>query len=201
MSGIALTIQAGELEAIRASVEALHGAAASDKIRLEMGFGIMQVIRNHFDQLAQDSQHHQTGASLGAERTGFYEKAREGTHEPQLEAGGVSVSIDAQGIAQRLFGGTIQARPGGFLTIPAIAIAYGKRAREFDLRLVVFGDTGLAALVSKTGAGDEGDVYYWLVRSVTQAADPTVLPTEAEMTDAAKTNALAFIEQVWGKAA
>ncbi len=198
---VTLTIKADDLQAIRDSVEELRGAAAGNEVKSEMGFALKEVVQRHFVALAQDSEHHQTAASLGAERTGFYEKARQGTHDPQVDGEGVSVSIDSRGIAQRYFGGTISARPGSFLTIPALAIAYGKRAREFDLRLVIFGDTGLAALVAKGGPEDESNVYYWLVRSVTQKDDPTVLPEASEMADGAKSNALAYIEKVWGKAA
>ncbi len=199
MSGVALTIQADDLQAIRDSVETLHGAVTGDDVLRVIGHAMTETVRRHFAELAQDAQHHQTAQSLGADRSGFFEKARQGTHDAQLEEGGVSVSIDARGIAQRYFGGTIEARPGSYLTIPAIAIAYGKRAREFDLRLVLFGDTGLAALVSKSVPADESNVYYWLVRSVTQAADPTILPEESEIIDAAKQNALGFIEAVWEK--
>ena len=194
-----ITIKSDDLQGVIRDVEKLRGAVAGDDVREVMGFAIQEVVQRHFSVLASDAQHHQSALSLGADRTGFYEEARAGTHDPKIEGGGVSVSIEKAGIAQRYFGGTIAATPGSYLTIPALAIAYGKRAREFDLRLVIFGATGLAALVGKGGPEDESNVYYWLVRTVTQAADPTVLPTEEEMTETARDRAADYIEQVWGK--
>jgi len=199
-AGVSITVHAESLDQAVKDVERLKGAAGGQQVRSEMGFAIMQTVRRHFSQIAQDAEHHESAQSLGADRTGYYERARAGTQEPVIEGEGVSVSVALAGIAQRYFGGVVHARPNSFLTIPALAIAYGKRAREFDLRLIIFGDTGLAALVSKSVAKpSEGEVYYWLVRSVTQKGDPTILPTDEEMVDAAKQNALAYIDQVWGR--
>ena len=96
------------------------------------------------------------------------------------------------GIAQRYFGGDIDAKAGGYLTIPALAAAYGRRAREFDLRFVIFGNTGKVALLDA-----EGEVYYWLVRHVTQSGDATILPTEEEVIVAAKKAAGDYMDAVW----
>src|SRR5262245_3533786 len=101
MSGIALNIDAKDLQILRDRVTKLHGEADGENVRRVMGFAIKEVIQKYFAKIAQDSQHHVTSQSLGAERTGFYELAMQGTHDPQLEAGGVSVSIEKEGIAQR----------------------------------------------------------------------------------------------------
>ena len=123
---------------------------------------------------------------LGGSRTHFYASAAKGTNYTLLPDG-VKVGINQVGIRQRYYGGTITAgkgishttgRPTQFLTIPAIAAAYGQRASAFsgDLRLSLNRYKTKGALVNKAGT-----VYYWLVKSVTQQADPTVLPTDDEI--------------------
>lgn len=188
MSGVALTIESDDLDKIVALSRDLQEELTSSDLLLIAGRAIRGVTKEHFEMLSRDSTHHQIAQSLGAAPTGFYEEASRAVQEPVVEGTDiVSISINGpEGLAQRYFGGTIEARPGSYLTIPARAEAYGHRAGEFaNLKLIIFGDTGLAALVEKDAPQDEGSVFYWLVRSVTQASDPTVLPTEEELTDAA----------------
>jgi hypothetical protein len=71
--------------------------------------------------------------------------------------------------------------------------------------------SGAGALVSKeapegtrrtrvAGSSQQlGLIFFWLVKQVTQQPDPTVLPTEDEMTEAAVKNAEEYIEGVWSK--
>jgi hypothetical protein len=195
-AGVSMTVEAGDLQRMIAEVEKMRGAVESDKIKSEMGFAVMQTVREHFALIAQDDEHHKSANSLGADRTGFYERARQNTQQPTVVPEGVVVSILQAGIAQRYFGGDIDAKPGGYLTIPALAAAYGRRAREFDLRFVIFGKTGKAALLDA-----EGSVYYWLVRHVTQSGDATILPTEEEMIVAAQKAAGDYMDAVWSNQA
>jgi len=117
----------------------------------------------------------------------------------------VRIGMGTVGLRQRLLGGTITAgrniskfsgKPTKYLTIPARAEAYGKRSFDFSNLRVLFGRGGKAiALVEadatkvelgpknrKTGArsystqATGGAVMFWLVTSVTQQADPSVLP-------------------------
>jgi hypothetical protein len=197
MSGALVTIESDEIDRLIADVSKLQDETASDKMKSEMGFSVMQLVRAHFAEIAQDSQHHESARSLGAQPSGFYESARNNTQEPEIVSEGVSISVMQIGVAQRYYGGTINARPGSYLTIPALAIAYARRAREFDLRFVIFKSTGLAALLLKGAPSDEGSVYYWLVKSVTQKADPTIIPTDEEITDAASQGASNYLNAVW----
>jgi hypothetical protein len=163
--------------------EVLHRAVAASSLEL---------FRGHLIQLNTERPN-----QLGGKRTSFYADAARNTHAAVLPDG-VLLSILKEGIRQRWLGGTIKAKPGSWLTIPARAEAYGRRARSFnDLRFVLLtGDeSGGAALVRnetttlkrkkdrKTGkvsyvAGEErgGEVMYWLRKSVTQRPDPTVIP-------------------------
>lgn len=140
--------------------------------------------------------------SLGGERTNFYAHAAESVTHHAVDGAAV-VSIGWQGIRQRFYGGTITPQDKQWLTIPARSETYGHTAREFsNLRFVLFsGQT--AALVKSSGfeqtesvdaAGnvsvtprkkralkDEGLVMFWLVKSVTQAPDRSVLPSDEEL--------------------
>jgi hypothetical protein len=210
-------------------VAAIHDELGRAEVRKVMGRAVAQVLKDHFYGLASDAQHHSSADSLGANRTGFYERAAKAVQQPNIENDGFTVSINQVGIAQRLFGGTIEPTTTQWLAIPARTESYGRRPREFDnLKFILF-PSGSAALVADSAhsvAGEgfsdkvrggtgvrgargaarqiphsEGLVYFWLVKKVVQQADPTVLPKEEEMTDPALENARAYVERIWGRAA
>lgn len=194
MSGIGITVKSDELTKLYVLADELAGADRATELLNRMGEVLQETVRAHFEALAGDSAHHKSSEALGAERTGFYEEAARNVQSPQIEGGGVAVSVDHAGLAQRYFGGDIHAKEGGFLTIPARAEAYGHRAREFDnLQLIIF-PSGAGALIAKgavTQRGKRGaaaqfdsegsEVFFWLVRQVHQEADPTVLPDDDEI--------------------
>jgi len=139
---------------------------------------------------------------LGGKRTNFFSQAAKAT-SATAEGGTVKVNVAHVGIRQRVEGGTIRPTNGRkFLTIPARSEAYGTRAKEHPFLVPIFFRSGAGALVeadrSDLGARDEalsgrrrgdepaaaefergGGVWFWLVKSVTQRPDPTVLPDRA----------------------
>lgn len=202
MSGVGFTLKSKDLASLPLQLEKLRVGLKSGEIQLLMGTAIREVVREHFYVLQNDSAHHETARALGANPTGLYLQAADATQAPTQEGDGVSISINQQGIAQRLHGGDIEARPGSAITIPARAEAYGKRASEFDnLKLIVFATLDLAALVDKDDEESEGLVYYWLVQRVHQDPDPTVLPEDAEMIDPAIEEARDFVDLLWERKA
>lgn len=147
--------------------------------------------------------------ALGGRRTHFYARAGKATSYA-VHDNGVTISVNQTGIAQRYFGGTIEAAPGHLLTIPARAEAHGRRAREFNNLEMLFGRNGPYALAEREAinisykrgkkSGDRDSkikigekvgsgIFYWLVKSVTQEPDPTVLPDEPSILTAALTAA------------
>lgn len=199
MSAIRIDLTS-ELPKARELAEELGKAIESGDVRQLMGRAIAGALKDHFVKLAHDSQHHESASSLGAAPTGFYSEAQSAVQQPNIESDGFSVSINQRGLAQRIFGGPITPTTGTYLTIPARAESYGKRAGEFDnLKFILF-PSGLAALVSKDEDAHEGGVYYWLVKSVVQQADPSVLPTEEELTDTAINAARDYVATIWGAA-
>lgn len=215
---VSIEIRSEELAGLVADVDRLGDAMKSRELLQIVGRSMQQTVKNHLEEISRDTLHHRSADSLGAARTGFYERASQAVQAPQAEDDGVSVSILHQGLAQRYFGGTIRAKEGHLLTIPARTEAYGKRAREFaNLRLIMF-PSGAGALVereatvwkggkSPRGArkiagsiaektkGTEigGGVFYWLVQQVHQDPDPTVLPTSEAILDPALAEVRDFI--------
>lgn len=172
-----------------------------------MGRSIGGTLRDYL--FKQDAQRANT---LGGRRTHFYARAARGVQQPRMRSDGLVVSIASVGLGQRYFGGPIKPVSGTskYLTIPATAEAYGKRAREFkNLRFILFA-SGAAALVERaatklrrTSSGFKaagnvgGKVFFWLVKSVTQKPDESVLPKPEEMTMPALTAASQFITRIW----
>lgn len=80
--------------------------------------------------------------------------------------------------------------------------AHGKRAREFSDLEVVFGAGGRPVALARKASGKRtlGEVYFRLVKSVTQAADPAVLPTTAALGAAIRPDLEAHIARLTARA-
>jgi hypothetical protein len=167
-----------------------------EPVRHAAGSSVMRLILDHLAALNAERPN-----ALGGRRTNFYAKAAKSTSYA-VTSDGATVSISKTGFAQRLFGGTILPGPDKkYLTIPARAEAHGRRAGEFNNLEILFGKNGPYALAERestelrwrqktkrkkgvksvyrytaAGADRGGGIFYWLVKSVTQEPDPTVLP-------------------------
>lgn len=165
-----------------------------------IGTALVRLIQQHFRGLPPNK--------MGWPSTGFWAGAARGVGWDRGEGGTVVIYADNEehpgAVRQLYYGGTIRAKDKK-LTIPARAEFYGHRAGEFDnLKVVVFGNTGTAALVvgpggtglvdfstgrsrirTATGVRAAGVVAYWLKDEVTQPPHPEVLPTDGQIADAA----------------
>jgi hypothetical protein len=119
---------------------------------------------------------------LGGKRTNFFSQVADRTGATAA-AGTVTVNIADYRIRQRYEGGTIRPGPGKkFLTIPARTEAYNTKAKDYNFLTPIFFRSGNGALVQadrsnrNTREAQGGGVWFWLVKSVTQRPDPTVLP-------------------------
>ena len=201
MMGIALVISAEEIGLTPRVKEMLDPTA----VARVAGRGVAEAIRANYQKLetGRPNRH-------GWRRQHLWSQLRRSTQNPVPIADGLmSVMVNHVAAAQRYFGGIIRAIAARMLTIPAVEEAYGKRAGEFsDLEFGFGFDPELQkmrpALVQakrtevsfgrrrkdgtrkmKRGRELGGGVYYWLTRKVEQKADPTTLPSEAEMRAAA----------------
>jgi len=175
---------------------AIQAGLTVESLRKPVGAAVVLLFQKHFLALPPNK--------MGWASSGFWAKCARATNWTP-SADGVDVNVDELGARQRLLGGEIHPTAGHkYLTIPARAEAYGKRAGEFDDLHVAFGRNGPYALVQnisqlvsfgrkrKDGSrtltpGDEigGLVMFWLVKSVHQDADPDVIPSDEEIIDTA----------------
>lgn len=185
-----------------AGVRELRAAIGGGRLANAMGRGATNRIRAHFTDLnaARPNQ-------LGGRRTNFWAAAARSTNytaSPEQ----VLININQLGFRQRLQGGVIRPVKAKYLTIPAAPEAHGRRAREFsNLRFgfaenkfgnlqpalieasataVTFGrrrKDGTRAV--KRGRSLGGRTIFFLTRQVFQRADPTVLPPDQEIIEAA----------------
>ncbi len=165
--------------------------------------------RDYLTSLAQSR--HATADSLGAAPTGHLERAAESVMS-RSDAEGAVVGITSPGITRAFSDITITPVNAKYLTIAATAEAYGKRAGAFnDLRLAFFKGGRLALVKADqsrvsdrraSGYGIESKaaketrvpqqaaqrppIYYWLVKSVHQQQDRTLLPSDELLQSAAE---------------
>ena len=193
----------------------LNGAAVGSGLWLTMGRGAASLIKQRLYAMNVARPN-----ALGGVRTNFYSHAADSV-TVAVSPVGVTVSINATGFRQRVFGGRIVPRHGRkYLAIPATAEAHGFRPREFSGLVFAFAlhpnGGWRPALVQSLSApvgllrrvqGDkvkvlkkrstirQQEVVFWLVRSVTQRADPTILPTSERIIQAAVTAGLAMLDR------
>lgn len=159
------------------------------RIGLVAGRAIAGQLREHLFGLDRSRPN-----KLGGKRTHFYSQAARSVQQPRKEGGGVVVSINHVGIRQRYEGGDIRPVRAKFLTIPVIAEAHGKRAREFNNLSFAITKQGPALVenrstgIRKTKKGFRpthsvigGRIYFLLRKKVHQDPDATVIPTRQAM--------------------
>ncbi|MFH0907200.1 MAG: hypothetical protein V1929_00355 [bacterium] len=162
-----------------------------------------RILRLHFSA-KQQGEAHRSAEQLGAKSTGLFADFGRATNWQEAPSG-ILLQVSDVAARQRYYGGVIRPVSRTFLTMPANAYAYGKRAREVGVTLkFMFAEdphnpgTMRPALVApdavtkgvgkarKDGTRRQrvirpGGVYYWLIRQADQKADPTVLPRDEEL--------------------
>jgi hypothetical protein len=194
----------------REKLRALYERGLPAGLHSDIARACAAVLETHLKRLDNERAN-----PMGGKRSHFYSVAA-GTVRGEVTTDGAEIVVNKVGLRQRWLGGTIYAKNGRFLTIPARAESYGIPARQFPrpLRFVKF-KSGACALVidDRAEAGESMDdagnvtvkrrkrnkrmktgglVEYWLKESVYQSPDPSVLPTEQEFQDAANRGALDY---------
>ena len=194
--------------------EMMAGVSAA-RLNPRLGAAVSRLVQDHLAM--KEGQPNKSGFPSQH----FYANAARSTFWT-ADSAGATVTISQTGFAQRCFGGTIKpgrtiskftGRPTQYLTIPARGEASGKRAGEFGNLKVLWGRNGPYALAADEGGAtrrvfqgregtrpehpvkglERGVIVFWLVKEVTQDADPSVLPSEEEVqTTLAQTTASAI---------
>lgn len=135
------------------------------------------LVRSHLSRLG--SWKHQSAENLGAQPTGFLQKAARGTVHKAGETGG-EVIIPAP-LGRAFHDVEIRPRVAGALTIPASGEAYGKRAGVLAaLGWKIWRPKKRDFLMGSIN-GVEPKILYWLKESVHQKQDRELLPSDDEM--------------------
>lgn len=186
------------------------GATLADRTPLMQASAAALAIELQHHFMIRDEQ---TPNQQGWPRSGFWAEFVEATDVAAVSADGADVAISHPAIMQKLHGGPITPKPDKkYLALPAMAAAYAAGSPregatpELMFHLAPHPDGGwrpaLVAFehgtkeVKDHRKGREGQyrrvkdikkpagVWYWLVRSVTQAADPMTLPPSEQLVDA-----------------
>jgi hypothetical protein len=184
------------------------------------GRAVMNEVRDNFQYLESTRPN-----QLGGPRTHYYSQARRNTHLT-IDGDTATIGVAQVGIRMRYFGGVIRAGAnpscigGGstkYLTIPATAEAYGKRACDFDDLQVLSTRSGPYALARVTtgtlasrkalgmarafgvnsSAIHKTEILFWLKKQVTIPEDHTMLPSSDDVTAAIKESFITYVTNRW----
>jgi len=188
---VAYTLTVTGSDKLNASL-AKFGASAG--LSRELGRAGVAAVKEHFFRLDGERAN-----PMGGKRSHFYWNAGASAEASPIE-GGTKITVTKTGLRQRWFGGTIRAINCKYLTIPARAESYGVRARDMgDLTFIPTKRGGMLVKDEQTHTVDMdsgghrirsaakgqrksrkkgiGLVMYWLVPSVYQKPDPSVIPS------------------------
>jgi hypothetical protein len=161
-----------------------------------------ELTRNYLTAIAQSR--HATATSLGASPSGHWAQAAEKT-SGSADSDAAKITIAQPGIGRALHDVTIIPTGGKkYLTIPAVAAAYAKRAPTVpDLVPIIrtIGGTRRAVALGKKSSvkGVPPTIWYWLVKSVTQKQDRSLLPSDEQYRLAALEGAREYLDKLLGK--
>jgi len=197
VSGLSIT-----LDEATPLLEQVKTEAAAKGLALVAARAVGVLVKGHLYGL--DAQRHEYGNH-------YYRQAGDSLTTGLVPRGAV-LSVTQTGFRQRLYGGTIRAKNVRNLTIPACPEAVGHRAGEFnDLdfgfalnpktdalqpALIRRAQTtirisrhkqkdGTVKFTARPVADLHPQVMFWLTPSITQRADPSVLPHDEQMAQVA----------------
>jgi hypothetical protein len=162
----------------------LRGLVASAVLTAEIAESEAALFKDHL------TERNALPNKRGWPKTNFYAQAAESTF-PFSDDQAAYVVVAQEGFRQRYFGGTIKPVVRQFLAFPVTASAYGKKPREFTLKVQylkkeIAPEGRAGTYLVRDGAGPNPVPYFRLVKKVTQQGDPTVIPSEQEILDVAR---------------
>lgn len=168
------------------------GGAGRRMIYSRAAYHVANLVRNHLLRLG--SWKHIWAERLGAQPTGFLQNAGEKTTSRASENGG-EVVIPAP-LGRAFHDVEIRPKHWAFLTIPASAEAYGKRASVLAaLGWKIWKPKGRKFLMGSV-KGVDPKILYWLKESVPQAQDRSLLPDDKSMQEAANAGVIAALTEM-----
>lgn len=170
---------------------ALDQARNPEAILYAAGRATAKELRGHFLKKDRDEPN-----KLGGKRTFFWNKIAHAVNVPVVDVAGrkATILIQSAYIAQKVFGGDITAKRKKNLSIPISPEAYGLAPSVFEqqtgLKLIFVKQGDKAFLATRVDLKSKGlQVEYLLTPRVHQEPDPTALPPEEQLEQAAVTAA------------
>jgi hypothetical protein len=206
---LALKLQSEKFIELRTRAEQL---GEIDNVARVGARGVSNYLRDWFFNLDKTKPN-----KFGGARTHFFANTARSVQNPVISGGVSSVSINQVGLAARLLGATIHAgvgtssssgKPTQFLALPARAEAYGKTPAQFHDLVFIREKRGnggamlVQALQTGVSVGKKavrrlseigGLVMFWLVKQVTIKPDPSLMPTDSQIVQAAVTPAESYL--------
>jgi len=185
---MAISAQVDITDTAGPALAGLESALSTLAVAKEIGAAEELLFKAHFENAPTNK--------AGYPTTDFWKDASAATNA-KASPNAIVISVNQIGVRQRLQGGDIF--PVGdhkYLAIPAREEAYGHAPSEFDNLKVGYSRRGAYALIenqatkinwgkqNKAGCRDfttqvvGGGVFFWLVKSVHQEPDPTVIPDD-----------------------
>lgn len=171
-----------DLDRAASFIDALMAGLDARKLREVAGEAGHQVVKDHYFGLA--AERHRPGVDFN-----FWEDAADATSFAVTEDGALIV-VDKAGVAQRRYGGTIEAENYSHLWIPVHPAAIGHTGGDFDVHPIINAITGKGVAIEK----NSGDVYFALVESVTHDPDPSVDPNDETLLNAVTEAQMQWLE-------
>ncbi len=203
---MAISAQVDITDTAGPALAGLESALSPLAVAKEIGAAEELLFKAHFENAP--------GNKAGYPTTDFWKDASAATNA-KASPNSVVISVNQIGVRQRLQGGDIF--PTGdhkYLAIPAREETYGHAPSEFDNLKVGYSRRGAYALVenaapkinwgkqNKAGVRDfstevvGGGVFFWLVKSVHQEPDPTVIPADQDIMQVASETIDAIVDRV-----
>ena len=185
--------------ALKSFAEKLEGSQRTEA-STAMGEAVQALVVAHLRELA--ASRHSTAQRLGASPTNYLTEAVNAASDASVvkaDGDGVTLHLRHPVISRAFRDIHIEAKGAGALTIPISAMAYGRRASEFDLysfRSKTTGNSFLALRQDDRGA--KPLLMYLLVRSVTQQQDRSLMPSGDEILDAAASGLSRYVRALIG---
>ena len=160
-------------------------------------YHVAQLVRGHLTREA--ARRHASARRLDAQPTGFLADAA-GSVVAAPEPRTVVVRVDSPGVKRAYHDVEIKPKNGSkYLTIPIHRLAYGRRASSVErlvgAKLFVLKGDDKALLAARERATNQLLPLYVLKRMVRQAQDPTLMPSEAEISERLVSSAAEYIRR------
>lgn len=163
----------------REKLAALRAVLAPTELNQVAGRAGVNLVRDHLYALNSARPN-----KLGGTRQNYYARAADSTHFTADERR-ARVTVSHVGFRLRRFGGVVRPVKSKALTIPLVAIAYGRLAREFpDTFIWRNKKTGKAFVADKNAAGVLR-LLYLLVTEANIPEDPSLMPQTSDVKAAA----------------